>query len=119
VAWEAKGEAGQQPTEWVTANGRARVIKTDDGANGRFGVEVDGKEIDYELSLEPALRVAEQALDGQLYSRGDTMRADPLDDTTMPDARLLSEQADAEITSAQELSQGFMPAVECALRVGA
>ncbi len=119
VAWEAKGEAGQQPTEWVAANGRARVVKMDDGANGRFAVEIDGKEIDYELSLEPALRIAEQALDGQLYSRGDTMQADPLEDTTLPDARLLSDQADAEIATATELSQGFLPAAECALRVGA
>ena len=123
VAWEAKGEAGQQPTEWVTANGRARVVREDDGMNGRFVVEVDGKQVDYELSLEPALRMAEDALGGALYSRGgdgDRIPApDPLEDTTLPNARLSAEQADAEIATATELSQGFLPAVECALRVGA
>jgi len=119
AAWEAKGEAGKQPTEWVTANGRARVKREDDGMNGRFAVEIDGKQIDYELSIEPALRLAEQALDGQLYSRGATMEPDPIEDTTLPDARLLADQADAEIATATELSQGFIPAVECALRVGA
>ena len=118
VAWEARNG----DTEWVTANGRARIVKTDDGANGRFAVEIDGKEIDYELSLEPAMKIAEQALDGQLYSRtgqGDRIPAsDPLEDTTLPDARLLSDQADAEIATAEELSQGFLPAVECFLRAG-
>lgn len=122
VAWEAKGKAGEKPTEWVTANGRAKIVLTDDGANGRYGVEIDGKEIDYELSLEPAMRIAEQALEGQLYSRtgsNDKIAApDPVEETTMPDARRLTEQADAESATATELSQGFLPAVECFLRVG-
>lgn len=44
--------------------------------------------------------------------------ADPVESTTMPDARVISEQADAEIARATELSQGFLPAVECFLRAG-
>lgn len=123
VAWEAKGPAGQKPNEWTTANGKARIRLEDDGMNGRFVVEVEGKEIDYELSLEAATKIAEDALGGELYSRtgdGDTMTPpDPADETTMPYARAFSARADAEIATAKELSQGFLPAIECALRLGA
>lgn len=124
VAWEGKSEPGQQPTEWVTANGRGRVVRelSDPDptyADTTYSVYVDGNKVGAFDTLEKSTRAAEDALGGALYSRGDTMRADPLEDTTLPDARLLSEQADAEIATAKELSQGFLPAVECALVVGA
>ena len=125
VAWEAKeGDA-----EWVTANGRGRIYwkadavdAADGGRAAAYMIEVDGKEAGSASTIEEATRLAEQALEGQLYSRtgdGANMAApDPLEDTTLPDARALSAQADAEIATAQELSQGFLPAVECALRAG-
>jgi hypothetical protein len=113
VAWEAR----TGDNEWVTANGKGRVVRE---GGDYFRAFVDGKEITREpVLLSEATRLAEQALDGQLYSRGATMEADPIEDTTLPDARLLAGQADAEIATATELSQGFIPAVECAMRVGA
>lgn len=124
VAWEAKGKAGEEPTEWVTANGEAKVFRQYDDDVGAtfFEAMVGNRLLGQFATIEDATRAAEDALQGALYSRqgvGDTMQADPLEDTTLPDARLLSEQADAEIATATELSQGFLPAVECALRVGA
>lgn len=124
VAWEANGKAGEEATEWTTANGRGRIEfglpeDAESPFDTAFVVTVDGETVGKAATIEEATRMAEGALDGQLYSRGDTMQADPIEDTTMPDARAFSAQVDAEIASAQELSQGFLPAVECALRVGA
>ena len=115
VAWEARNN----DTEWVTANGKGKVYRA---AADQFAVEVDGKALGMAQTIEEATRMAEQELDGQLYSRtgdGDNMTApDPIEDTTLPNARLFADQADAEIAQANELSQGFLPAVECFLRVG-
>lgn len=120
AAWEAK----DGDTRWETANGNGRVVREDDGflayANDEALTRKIGSGWSYVFNtIEEATRAVEQALDGQLYSRGDTIQADPIEDTTMPDARLLADQADAEIASAEQLSKGFLPAVECAMRVGA
>lgn len=117
VAWEAK----DGDTRWETANGRGVIEKMRIESLGRdlYIAKVDGEDVGQATTIEEATRLAEQALDGQLYSRGATMEPDPIKDTTLPDARLLADQADAEIATATELSQGFIPAVECALRVGA
>lgn len=48
-----------------------------------------------------------------------TVKLNPIEVTTMPDARVLDEQADAEIAKANELSKGFDAAVDCFLRNGA
>lgn len=108
VAWEARNN----DTEWVTANGKGRIVKRD----AFYDIYIDGKQGMSYPSIESATAAAERELDGQLYSR--TSDGDIIEDTTMPGARAMSDQADAEIAQANELSQGFLPAVECFLRVG-
>lgn len=66
--------------------------------------------------LEMLSRALDEPLDGLLLEA--RPMENPLESTTMPGARDFAAQADAEIASANELSQGFLPAVECALRVG-
>lgn len=120
VAWEARNN----DTEWVTANGRGQVFKeTDELLDRSFYVaKVDGEDVGQAFTVEEATRMVERELNGQLYSRsgdGDKIPApDPIEDTTLPNARLLADQADEEIATANELSQGFLPAVECAMQVG-
>jgi hypothetical protein len=46
------------------------------------------------------------------------MPKDPLETTTMPDARAVSEIAEADMAKAQELAKTFGVAVECFLRAG-
>ncbi len=70
-------------------------------------------------SVDAFHAAAENGGAGDAAAGGDKLKApDLIEDTTLPNARLLADQADAEIAQAGELSQGFLPAVECFLRVG-
>lgn len=119
MSWNAKGELGKVPDEWTTANGRGRLVRE---GGDYFNAFLDGKQISTEpMLVHDATRLVEKELEGGLYSRvgdGDTMQTNMLDDTTMPNARALSEQADAEFSAAVDFSPAFMVAAQCALRFG-
>jgi hypothetical protein len=112
VAWESRNN----DTEWVSANGRGKIVQA---RGDEFHVLVDDKPVGTERTIEAAHRLAEKNLDS-FYSRtGDKMKpADPIEDTTMPGARMFADQAEAELAQANELSSGMLPAVECFLQVG-
>jgi hypothetical protein len=114
VAWKANKDADV----WTSANGKARIDKAENPDNPgelRYQVTIDGEDTgDIYASIEEATRAAEAEMDGQFYSRV----GDPVDETTMPNARALTDIADAEVERAGELSKGFDAAVDCAMRFG-
>lgn len=102
----------QADLQVMAASSLRRVAREADGARG--GDEVPRYQAD---TAAPTRRSVEQ-FHSEVTRSADTM-PDPIEDTTLPDARDLSDQVDAEIASATELSKGFLPAVECAMRAGA
>lgn len=122
VAWEARAK----DKEWHTANGKGQIIQE---SGNRFVVTVEGAEVGIGENLDAAMRIAESEMDGQFYSRAggddklsstgveDPTEMIPFNDGLYPAGDLVL-SAERDVATAGELSKGFLPAVECAMRVG-